>query len=100
MLRTTFRLLVCCFALATANSSATAQINWNVTYTDVTSSSGLGFDDPILGKLRRDSVTAATNYLGTILDGRGTTNLNFNASLNDSGSGVLASFGPLAATMW
>ncbi len=47
-----------------------------------------------VGQLRRDSVTAALNYWGTVLDGRGTTNLTFNSSLNNPGISLLAQFGP------
>jgi hypothetical protein len=82
-------------ALVTACPVASAQINFNVTYTDVTSGSGVGFDDPSSGSLRRGSVTAAFSYLNTVLDGRGTTTLNFDAS-SFSGSGFLAQFGPTA----
>src|SRR5262249_10267547 len=61
---------------------ASAQISWNVTYADGSiGPGGTGFADPTvvgtttLGQLRRDSITAATNYLGKIVDGRGTVNL-------------------------
>jgi autotransporter-associated beta strand protein len=78
---------------------AQAQITWNVTYQDA--GTGAGFDDPTvisgetksLGQLRQDSVQAALNYLGTVLDGRGTTNLQFNTSLNSGSGGFLAHFG-------
>ena len=78
---------------------AAAQITWNVTYLD---GAGVGFNDPTvppgetlsLGTLRRNSVTASFNYLNTVLDGRGTVNVRFLASDNNSGSGALASFGP------
>jgi len=82
-----------------AAPSAYAQITYSHTYTDVTSASGLGFDDATavngttLGALRRASAEAATTYLGTILDGRGTVNLKWNASGTSTTSGVLASFG-------
>jgi autotransporter-associated beta strand protein len=85
--------------LATA-APAAAQITWNVTYADgVIGTSGTGFADPTvagtttLGQLRRDSITAATVYLNTVLDGRGTVNLSFDQSLL-SGSGFIAEFGP------
>ena len=80
---------------------ANAQIVWNVTYADGNiRPSGTGFADPTvsgsttIGQLRRDSVTAATNYLGSVLDGRGTVNLKFNSSQSD-GTGFLAFYGPL-----
>jgi autotransporter-associated beta strand protein len=80
-------------------TTSSAQITWNVTYQDVIINNNSGFDSPTLvngvtlGQLRRDSVTAATQYLNTILDGRGTVNLHFNTSLNQF-NGMLASFGP------
>lgn len=65
-----------------------AQITWNITYADP---AGTGFYDPTYGQLRRDSITAATQYLNTVLDGRGTVNLQFSSVTNAS---YLASFGP------
>ncbi len=67
----------------------TAQITWNITYADP---EGTGFYDPIEGQLRRDSILAATQYLNTVLDGRGTVNIEFRSA--PSGAGYLASFGP------
>ena len=75
-------------------SSIQAQINYNFTFTDVVNGSGFGFDDPSQGAARRQTVIDAAAYIATILDGRATVNLTWNASLNNSGSGVLASFGP------
>jgi hypothetical protein len=66
----------------------TAQITWNITYAP----EGTGFYDPIEGQLRRDSILAATQYLNTVLDGRGTVNIEFRSA--PSGAGYLASFGP------
>lgn len=86
-----------------ATSPSSAQINWNVSYSDVTNQTGAGFDDPTivggisLGQHRRDAVTAATVYLNTVLDGRGTVLLQFNTS-QFSSSGALASFGPRQLT--
>ncbi len=89
-------LLVAALLLAVAGS-APAQINWSVTYADAV---GSGFNATTvpsgetlsLGALRKNSVTAAFNYMGTVLDGRGTVALRFNTSLNTN-NGVLASFG-------
>jgi autotransporter-associated beta strand protein len=94
------RFLVVFAALCLTAPSASAQIVWNVTYDGDGNirSGGTGFADPTvsgsttIGQLRRDSVTAATTYLGTVLDGRGTVNLNFDPS-NNSQSGFLAFFG-------
>ena len=82
------------------SGTAFAQITWNVTYADGTiRPGGVGFADPAAlngsthGQLRRNSITAATQYLSTVLDGRGTVNLTFDSSLT-SGSGFQAQFGP------
>jgi autotransporter-associated beta strand protein len=82
-----------------AAPDAQAQITWNVTYQDA--GTGTGFDDhtipsgetQTLGQLRQNSVNAALTYLGTVLDGRGTVNLQFNTSQNNSNSITLAQFG-------
>lgn len=66
-----------------------AQITWNVTYTD---SEGVGFYDPVEGQLRRDSILAATQYLNTVLDGRGTVHIEFSSF--SAGASYLASFSP------
>ncbi|GIW85533.1 MAG: hypothetical protein KatS3mg107_1193 [Gemmataceae bacterium] len=66
-----------------------AQITWNITYSDP---AGTGFNDPVEGQLRRDSILAATQYLNTVLDGRGTVNIEFRSA--PSGATYLASFGP------
>ncbi len=83
--------------------TVSGQITWNVTYDDgAIRTGGTGFADPTvvgsttLGQLRRDTVTAAFNYLNTVLDGRGTTNLEFQTSANSTSTSVLAFFGPSA----
>jgi autotransporter-associated beta strand protein len=84
-------------------SPAFGQITWNFTFSDA---AGSGFNDGGVdggetlsrGQLRRNSITAATNYLDLFLDGRGTANINWNASINNPNSGVLASFGPSQLT--
>ncbi len=83
--------------------TASAQITWTVTYADGNiGPGGVGFADPTvptgetksLGQLRRDSVTAATAYLSTVLDGRGALQITFDPSLNNASSSVLAQFKP------
>jgi hypothetical protein len=79
------------------SQQAHGQITWSQTYLDA---AGSGFNDGTVdsgetlsrGALRKNSVNAATTYLNTVLDGRGTVNLTWNTSLN-SNSGILASFG-------
>jgi autotransporter-associated beta strand protein len=78
------------------STGAKAQITWSVTYADP---AGVGFNDTsvvgstTLGQIRKDTVTAAANYLSTMLDGRGNLQITFNASINQSGNGLLAQFG-------
>ena len=101
MSRLAFRFAFLVAAFLVTAAPASAQIVWNINYSEgPIQLGGLGFANPTVvgsttvGQLRRDSVTAATQYWGTILDGRGTTNLNFDTSLNQSGNGLLAQFGP------
>jgi len=99
MFRQGVRICIVLSAILFFSASGIAQINWKVTYQDVINGSNFGFNDPTLvngvslGQLRRDSVTVATQYLNTVLDGRGTVNLLFELSDN-SQNGTLASFGP------
>jgi autotransporter-associated beta strand protein len=84
-----WRLLILCAALTVTAASASAQIVWNVTYEDVKQSKTFGFNDPTVsgsttvGELRRDTVKAATNYLNTIVDARGTVDFNWRVSTLD-----------------
>jgi autotransporter-associated beta strand protein len=83
--------------LLPASVFAQAGITWNFSYLDA---AGQGFNSTTVdagetlsqGQLRRNSVTAATAYLSTVLDGRGSITLQFEASQSD-GSGFLASYG-------
>jgi autotransporter-associated beta strand protein len=93
MFRTAFRLGLLLVALAVTAAPASAQITWNVTYNGTHWNDSTPNGTSTLGQLRRDSVTAATLYLNTVLDGRGTTNI----TLTSSGFGSpnpLANFGP------
>ena len=90
---TALRLGLLVVALAAFSPPASAQITWNPTFsgshwTDTTPMGG-----STVGQLRRNSVTAATTYLSTVLDGRGTVNYLF-SSYSDAGDGTLAFFGP------
>ncbi len=97
----TRRLLCVAVFLLAATSTALGQITWNFTYSDDTNTTpaNFGFADPTavnsttLGQLRKASATAATAYLNTVLDGRGTVALTWNNSVNQPASGTLASFG-------
>lgn len=86
-----FGLLVLTFVLS--GTAAQAQISWTFNYADVTNASGFGFDDATSGATRRNTVTAVTNYLNTVLDGRGAIDFDWDPSVNAPGSGTLASAG-------
>lgn len=75
-------------------SVARADITWVVTYNDVNNNTNIGFDDPTFGATRQATVQAVFNYINTVVDENGTAEIRFNNSLNNSGSGVLASAGP------
>ena len=91
-IRTAFALAVC----VGLPSPASAQIVWQHTFLDP---AGQGFNDnttagsTTVGALRRASAVAATDYMSSFLDGRGTVRLQWNTSTNNPGSGTLASFG-------
>jgi hypothetical protein len=66
---------------------------FTVTYEDVTSETGVGFDDPDFGAARRDTLHAVLRYLSLVLEAPGTADLLVRASQTD-GRGALASAGP------
>ncbi len=75
-------------------TTAFAQITYNITYQDVIDGSGFGFDSATQGAARRQTIEDAAAYIATILDGRATVNLHWDASLNLPSSGLLGAFGP------
>jgi hypothetical protein len=86
-------------AIVVAGLSAhdcSAAITWNITYQDA--GSGFGFDDPTLGATRRNTITAVTNYINTVIDANGVIDLVIDPSNNAPGSGTLASAGSLFFT--
>jgi hypothetical protein len=83
--------------------TANAQIKWTVTYADGdVRDEVVGFADPTvpsgeslsLGDLRRNSVTAAFDYLNKVIDGRGTVNAYFYTSFDQPENPTLATFRP------
>ena len=66
---------------------------FTVTYEDVRSATGVGFDDPDFGAARRDTLHAVLRYLSLVLEAPGTADLLVRASQTD-GRGALASAGP------
>lgn len=79
-----------------AERECSAAITWNITYADT--GSGFGFDDPTHGVTRRNTITAVTNYLNTVIDENGVIDLVIDPSINAPGSGTLASAGSLFFT--
>lgn len=69
---------------------ASAQVTYNVTYSDAGS---FGFADPTFGATRQTTVNSVFSYLATQIDGRGSANITWNTSLNVN-TGILGSFGP------
>jgi hypothetical protein len=67
---------------------------FNVIYEDVEDGTGVGFDDPELGDIRRQTLWAVLDYIGRVIDVPGEADLLIRASQTD-GSGALASAGPL-----
>ena len=64
-----------------------------VTYEDLSAATGVGFDDPVSGAARRETLRAVFLYLTSVLDVPGTADLVVRASQTDGG-GPLASAGP------
>src|SRR4051794_12074606 len=87
------------FLAAFLASSAAGQVTFNFTYQDI-AGAGAGFNDTTIdagetltrGQLRQNTVTAVANYMTTVFDGRGTTQLQWNTSGTIGGS-TLAQFG-------
>ncbi|RMF41062.1 MAG: hypothetical protein D6753_10400, partial [Planctomycetota bacterium] len=76
---------------------ARAGITFNVTFDDVTSNTGVGFDDPTDGATRRNTFSAVLGYIDSVLDHNGTLDIRVRASETDGG-GFLAAAGPFFST--
>jgi len=82
---------------AVIRPSAT-KIAFTLTFLDVATSTGKGFDDSTYGADRRAVVQAVVEYMDSVLNQPGGgCQIEFDVSDNDSGSSTLASAGPL---MW
>ncbi len=68
-------------------------ITWNIEFEDVTNNTNVGFDDPLLGAVRRNTFLSVFNYLNTVLDENGTADILVRTSQTD-GTGFLAAAGP------
>ncbi len=71
-----------------------AAITWNLNFNDVTQNSGVGFDDPVSGQERRNTLGAVTDYISSQVQGLGNVEYTFRRSETD-GTGSLASAGTL-----
>jgi hypothetical protein len=83
--------------LGSSAERASADITWNLFYQDVINSTGVGFDDAILGGTRQTTFEATLDYVNSVLDEPGTVDLNIASSQMDA-SEFLASAGPLLFT--
>ena len=90
-------LLLAAACQTAASPPARGDILFNVTFEDVTGATGVGFDDPDFGAARRQTFTAVTNYINSVLDEDGAVDFVVDRSETD-GSGALASAGPLFFT--
>jgi len=66
---------------------------FNVYFDDVTTNTGIGFDDPTNGSARRDAAQRVVDYLGTIITNTGVCDISFLASSNNPDSTILGSGG-------
>ena len=58
--------LILCTLITTGwSQSATAAFTVNVIFDDVTSNTGVGFDDPVAGLARRQTVMAVMDYVSS-----------------------------------
>lgn len=93
MVKAILRLAVLTGSLVLFAAPAQAQISWNVTFSGAEWSDPTSMGGSTVGQLRKDSIMAATVYLNSIVDGRGTVNITFNSSSGGNGN-PLAAFGP------
>jgi PKD repeat protein len=72
---------------------------WNISYDDVTSHTGYGFDDPVQGATRRATVRAVLDYINSVLNVNtgATLDVNFRTSQMD---GDYNDFLAAAGTSW
>lgn len=74
-------------------------MTFNVTYQDVISGNGIGFDDVTHGSDRRATLEAVLSYIATVLDHTAEIDVNCETSLNSPGSSTLASAGTYYSTL-
>ena len=71
------------------NADAVGQIDFRVQFMDVENSTGVGFDDPVTGAERRETVNEVFVYLNSVLNHNGAADIVFVESETDR-SGPLA----------
>jgi cysteine-rich repeat protein len=81
------------FAPKAAAPDETIGGTFRVTYEDLSSATGVGFDDPVSGAARRETLRAVLLHVTSVLDVPGTADLLVRASQTD-GRGPLAAAGP------
>ena len=74
--------------------SAGAGVTFNLEFLDVTTATGVGFDDPIDGPTRRATAEAVFAYIASVLPHSGSADIRFQPSQTD-GSGFLGQAQPL-----
>ncbi len=72
--------------------TATAEVAFNVTYLDVTNTTGNGFNDATLGATRQSTFESVFTYINTVVDHSGTVEVEVKESQTD-GDGFLAAAG-------
>jgi cysteine-rich repeat protein len=81
------------FGLKGAPDIETVAGTFRVFYYDLLLDTGVGFDDPVSGAARRNTLRAVLEYIASVLDVPGTADLDVLASQTD-GTGALATAGP------
>ena len=79
----TLRLFLFSFLFFTTSGAVNAQLGFNFTFDDVENNTGFGFDDPVEGQTRRDTLTAVGNYIGTVIDDIGVVDIRIDNSVNN-----------------
>lgn len=70
-------------------------ISWSITYEDVDTATGIGFDDAALGETRRNTLESVVSYISSVLTNDGSLDIHVLASQNvGSGTTALAQAGP------
>jgi cysteine-rich repeat protein len=81
------------FVTKAESAPVTVADTFTLTYQDLSEATGVGFDDPISGSVRRKTLHDVLTYLASVLDFAGTADLLIVASQID-GMGAVASGGP------